>query len=76
MLTTSDLVDAADNKRVEEDKERAKHLGVLQVEVWRAKSGHRYQQQAQHSSHGLYYGSIPPVAEKALKGKEISHGAR
>ncbi|KAK7906583.1 hypothetical protein PG985_016320 [Apiospora marii] len=72
-------VDDADKNRVEEDKKIAKDLGVLKVEVWRCtvRPDHGQPSRAQKSgsSNGASGRGLPPIAEKAFKGKEISHGA-
>ncbi|KAK8071490.1 hypothetical protein PG997_011693 [Apiospora hydei] len=77
VFTEVEKVDDADKKRVEEDKEIAKHLGVLKVEVWRVKV-QIYDRQLPSKTgapSSSYDQGITTIAEKALKGREISHGA-
>ncbi|KAK8024644.1 hypothetical protein PG993_012710 [Apiospora rasikravindrae] len=77
VFTAVEKVDDANKKRVEDDKKIAKHLGVLKVEVWRV-TVHTYDKQPPPKTGASSSSSargIPPIAEKALKGREISHGA-
>ncbi|KAK8102039.1 hypothetical protein PG984_015185 [Apiospora sp. TS-2023a] len=79
VFTAVEKVDDGDKKRVEQDKKIAQHLGVLKVEVWRVTidriDDHQPQPQKRGSSNGPSGRGLPPIAEKAFKGKEISHGA-
>jgi hypothetical protein len=70
---TVSLVDDANARRVKEDLKRAKHLGLIRVKMYRTvkppTTAARYRDADEaKEKHDL------SIAEKALKGRAVSHG--
>lgn len=68
------LVDDANRKRVAEDLKTAKNLGLIRIVVWRIVIKGDGRPLSSRDNHKFTEGGLS-LAEKALKGRAITHGA-
>lgn len=65
-------MDDTDTRRVKQDIKRAKHLGLIEVKVRRVLVGETIPEPQYRDKENAEFS----IAEKALKGRAVSHGTR